>query len=196
MDTIDALLGRNSAAKLSEPAPSAEALDNIYRAALRAPDHARLTPWRFLVIAGDARRQLGDLFASVSLADQPELNEEALDRVRAKAQRAPLVLVVVVRLQSHPKVPEIEQYLSAGSAAHAMLLAAHAQGFAAIWRTGPMAFNPQVRHGLGLAANERVLGFLYLGTRQGPAKPLPRYEIDDYFTPWSGLDEQSKVETP
>jgi nitroreductase len=184
MDKLDVLLKRNSSAKLSEPAPAGETLQIIFQAALRAPDHARLKPWRHLVIEGDARHRLGELFASVALAEQPSLDDEALVKIKAKALRAPLLIVVVARLQQHPKVPAIEQYLSAGAAAHAMLLAADAQGFAGIWRTGSMAFNRAVMTGLGLAEHEHIVGFVYLGTREGRAKPLPEYSIDEFFERW------------
>ena len=175
MDALEALLSRNSAPKLSEPAPTGDALQRIFQAALRAPDHARLKPWRNLVIEGEARHRLGELFAQVAAGGETTLDEEALAKIRSKPLRAPLIIVVAVRLQVHPKVPEIEQYLSAGASAHAMLLAAHAQGFAGIWRTGAMAFNRELMRGLGLAENEHIVGFLYLGTPEGRAKHLPEY---------------------
>lgn len=184
MDALQALLERNSASKLTEPAPAGEALQQLFKAALRAPDHARLKPWRFLVVDGQGREQLGELFAQVALADKPNLDAEALSGIRAKTQRAPMIVIVVARLQEHPKVPEIEQYLSAGAAAHGMLLAAHAQGFAGIWRTGPMAFHPAVHRALRLADNEKIIGYLYLGSRDGDAKPLPEYNTADFFQYW------------
>ncbi len=184
MDAIDALLGRNSAGQLTDPAPRGEDLQTLFKAALRAPDHARLKPWRFLVIEGQGRAQLGEVFAQVALADNPALDREALDKLRAKPLRAPLIIVVIARLQQHPKVPEIEQTLSAGAAAHGILLAAHALGYAGIWRTGPMAFHPGVHRALGLQTEEKIVGFLYLGTRQGEAKPLPDYPICDFFQYW------------
>ena len=184
MDALEALLSRNSAPKLTEPAPSGDALQKIFQAALRAPDHARLAPWRNLVIEGAARDRLGALFVQVAAAADGTLDDEALAKIRAKPLRAPLIIVVAVRLQVHPKVPEIEQYLSAGAAAHAMLLAAHAQGFAGIWRTGDMAFNRAFMTVLGLADNEHIVGFLYLGTPEGRAKPLPQYCTEDYFEFW------------
>jgi nitroreductase len=184
MDAIDALLGRNSASQLTDPAPRGKDLQTLFKAALRAPDHARLKPWRFLVIEGQGRAQLGEVFAQAALADKPALDRQALDKLRAKPLRAPLIIAVIARLQQHPKVPEIEQYLSAGTAAHGMLLAAHALGYAGIWRTGPMVFHPGVHRALGLQANEKLVGFLYLGTRQGEAKALPDYPSCDFFQYW------------
>ena len=151
MEALQNLLARNSAPKLQAPAPGGEALEHIFQAALRAPDHARLRPWRFLVIEGEGRVRLGELFAEVSRKADPTISPEQMDKLRGNPLRAPMLIVAAARLQQHPKVPEIEQYLSAGSAAQAMLLAAEAQGFAGIWRTGPMAFNDDVHAGLGLA---------------------------------------------
>ena len=85
-----------------------------------------------------------------------------------------------------PKVPEIEQLLSAGCAAHAVLLASHALGFGAIWRTGPVTYLPGLNPALGLAENERVVAFLYLGTIAGTPKPLPEHDFDDFIGTWEG----------
>ena len=89
-----------------------------------------------------------------------------------------------MRFSEHPKVPRIEQWLSAGCAAHGLLQAAEAQGFAGIWRTGDAAFDRSVMDGLGLGADEEIVGFLYLGSRQGPAKPLPEMSVTDYVSQW------------
>lgn len=184
MDALSLLLGRNSAAKLCEPAPAGEALDTIFQAALRAPDHARLRPWRFLTVAADARYALGDIFADALVERNPQATPAELDKARNKTLRAPMIVIVVVNFQEHPKVPHIEQQLSAGCAAHAMLLAAHAQGFAGIWRTGANAFDRRVMDTLGLAVNEEIVGFLYLGTVDGRYKPLPNLAIADYVQEW------------
>ncbi len=184
MDAFDLLHGRNSVAKLCEPAPGKEALENIYRAALRAPDHARLRPWRFLSVTGDGRNKLGELYARALAARNSQATVAELDKARGKALRAPLIVVVVACIQAHPKVPKVEQLLSAGCAAHAMLLAVHALGFAGIWRTGANAFDRMVMDGLGLAANEELIGFLYLGTVDGKAKPLAELNVADYVQEW------------
>ncbi len=184
MSAMDALLGRNSATHLSDPAPRGEDLQMLLRAGLRAPDHARLKPWRFLVVEGQGRLALGDVFAQVALADNPAMDAAALDKLRKKPLRAPLIVIVVARLQEHPKVPEVEQLLSAGCAAHGILLAAHAMGYAGIWRTGSMAFHPGVYRSLGMKPKEKIVGFLYLGTREGEARVLPRYEVCDFVEYW------------
>jgi nitroreductase len=98
--------------------------------------------------------------------------------------RAPLMVVVVCRFSEHPKVPRDEQLLSAGCAAHSLLLAAEAQGYAGIWRTGNYALDSHVHAALGVSENEEVVGFLYFGTRDGQAKALPQREVDEYVSYW------------
>jgi nitroreductase len=98
--------------------------------------------------------------------------------------RAPLLLVVVARLSEHPKVPAIEQRLSAGCSAYAALLAAEAMGYGGIWRTGAPAFDRGVMDALGLNADEEIVGFLYLGTAQGPRKPVPELAPEEFLTTW------------
>lgn len=191
MNALELLHSRNSAPKLTEPAPSGEVLDNMLKAAIRAPDHARLRPWRFLTIQGDARQRLGELMVAAGRqraeqSGQAPLSAEDCAKVQAKALRAPLIIVVVVKLSEHPKVPVIEQRLSAGCAAHSLLLAAHAQGFAGIWRTGANAFDKTVFAGLGLVEDEEITGFLYLGSVDGRYKPLPELAVEDFCQDWQG----------
>lgn len=183
MSLIDLLHQRNSAPKLCEPGPDAAVMERLFMAAMRAPDHARLKPWRFLLVEGDAREALGELYAEAAALRDPAADVE---KAKAHPLRAPVLVVVIARLQAHPKVPEIEQMLSAGCAAHGLLLAAEAEGFAGVWRTGDHAFDPHVAKGLGLEANERIVGFIYLGSRNGPAKPLPNYSTDDFVSSWEG----------
>jgi nitroreductase len=189
MDAITLLHGRNSAPRLTEPAPSSEILDDMFKAAFRAPDHARLRPWRFLTIEGESRNQLGDVFANAAQLrnaanNGPSLTEGELDKIRSKALRAPLIIAVIACVQEHPKVPEIEQIISAGCAAQNILLAAHAHGFAGVWRTGANAFDREVMNQLGLSAHEQLVGFLYLGTIEGKYKPLAELQVEDYCQPW------------
>ncbi len=186
MDALTALHTRNSAPSLVEPAPGPEARRAIFAAALRAPDHARLRPWRFLVVEGEARHRLGERLAEVAAEADPGIDEQQRLKLRNAPLRAPLLVIVVARLQESPKVPEIEQLLSAGCAAHAILLASHALGFGAIWRTGPVTYLPGLNAALGLGSDERVVAFLYLGSVAGQAKPLPQHEQGDYVSNWEG----------
>lgn len=190
MDALELLQARNSSPKLTEPAPSGEQLDTLFKAALRAPDHAALRPWRFLVIEGEDREALGELFARALRQRNPEATEAELDKARSKALRAPLIVTVIVRIREHPKVPPIEQRLSGGCAAYGVLLAAEAMGFSGIWRTGANAFDRNVMNGLGLAEDEEIIGYLYLGSREGRAKPLPEHPVEEFVQRWPGSSNQ------
>jgi nitroreductase len=185
MQALDLLLNRVSVGRLLEPAPDAAQRELMFRAALRAPDHGQLRPWRFLTVEGDARVRLGELFAA-AMASDPANKAEALDKARAMPLRAPLLIVVVARLSEHPKVPQEEQVLSAGCAAHGLLLAAQELGFGAIWRTGALAHHPQVLAGLGLHTSERIVGFLYVGSFEGERRTPPALEPVQFVSAWQG----------
>ena len=108
----------------------------------------------------------------------------ARSKTRSAPLRAPLLVVVVAKLSEHPKVPALEQRLSAGCAAQAILLAAEALGYAGIWRTGDAAFDRLVMTGLGLSSDEEITGFLYIGTRDGVAKSIPQLDAAEFVTNW------------
>lgn len=186
MNAITALLTRNSAVRLSDPAPAGAAREQIFRAALRAPDHARLQPWHFLVVEGDGRAALGAAMARAMQRHAPGTDAAALEKLGANPLRAPLVLVLVARVRDNPKVPALEQELAVACAAQNMLVAAHALGFGGIWRTGAVTWTAELREELGLPAGDRVLGFLYLGTPQGAPKPLVDVDPAAHFRAWPG----------
>ena len=184
MQALDALLNRVSVPRLVEPAPNAAQREALFQAAARAPDHGQLRPWRFLTIEGAAREQLGGLLAAAVQA-QGEATQAALDKALAMPMRAPLLIVVIAKLQDHFKVPRSEQRLAAACAAHGILLAAYAQGVGAVWRTGELSYSPQVAKGLGLADTEEVIGFLYVGTPLNPPRTAPVVAVEDFVSAWS-----------
>lgn len=186
MEALDALLNRVSVPRLVEPAPDAAQRDLMFRAALRAPDHGQLRPWRFLTIEGAARERMGELFAEALQVADAQAAPEALNKARGMPLRAPLLVVVIARVQAHPKVPASEQVIAAGCAAHGMLLAAHAQGIGAVWRTGDMAYNVHVGKGLGLAADEQIIAYLYLGTPERELRRVPEMVVEDFVSAWQG----------
>jgi nitroreductase len=184
MDALEALHTRVSSPRLIDPIPTAEELQNIYKAALRAPDHLALRPWRFLVVSGEARDRLGELFAAAAQSDHPEITERELLRERAKPLRAPLLVIAVAVTQAHDTVPEVEQLISTGASVNNMMLAAYSQGIGAMWRTGGMAYHPVVRAGLELSEHERIVGFLYLGQVQGGVRKPPELAVSEFFEEW------------
>lgn len=186
MDAMALLQQRSSSARLAEPAPTDAELNDIFVAASRAPDHARLRPWRFRLIQGEARHHLGELFADAAAARNPDCSETELQRFKAQPLRAPLIMVVSAVVVEHPKVPPIEQQLAAGCAAYGALLATEALGYAGIWRTGAHAFDRRVMCGLGMAENEEIVGFLYIGSREGGSKLLPEPALSEFVQTWTG----------
>lgn len=185
MDAIDALLSRKSSAMLEKPAPSQEEIQILLQAAVRAPDHCRLRPWKFLIIENDARGALGDVMVEAQRIREPEVSGAMLEKTRGKPLRAPLIIVVIAKVKTHPKVPKVEQILSAGAAAQNIMIAAHALGYAGIWRSGAPCFDDHVRSSLGATDDDQIVGFLYLGTAS--KKPvLPNEPTDDYLEFWTG----------
>ena len=187
MDALAALHHRVSVGALTDPAPDNAQRENIFRAALRAADHGNLRPWRFLLVEGEARNRLGEIYlrASEAAAGEP-LADAQRERTLSLPLRAPLILVAITRLQEHPKVPFDEQRMSTAGAVQAMLTAAFAEGVGAYWRTGALAQNRDVAQGLGLAENEEISGFIYMGTPAKPPRPAPDLAVSDFFAEWTG----------
>jgi nitroreductase len=177
MDAIELLTTRASNGKLTDPAPDAETLQLAFTAAARAPDHQSLRPWRVFVVRDAARERLGDLMAESVRRVNPEISADELAKTKAKAFRAPMVLVVAAVVRPHPKVPAIEQVLSTGTAAYALLLALQARGFSAIWRTGGFAYDAELKRAFGLQPEDAIVGFIYTGTAKQPTpnstRPVP-----------------------
>jgi nitroreductase len=189
MEALEAVITRCSVAPafLAEPAPDATALERILAAGASAPDHGRLRPWRFIVIRGDARARLGEVFAAALRRRDPAAADAALEQERTRPLRAPLVIAVAARLdRQHAKIPEIEQILSAGAAVQNMLLAAHAQGYGGKWLTGANAYDENVKAALGLAPDDRLVAFLYLGSIDGRPPTVPHADAREHAVEWSG----------
>lgn len=186
MDAISALTNRVSIAKLEQPGPTPEQWQILLNAALRAADHGQLRPWRFLTIEGEAREALGKLYCQAALAADESLSSGQQQKFEAMPMRAPAVLVIIASCKPHPKVPKQEQIISAGAAAQNIINAAFALGLGAMWRTGDMAYSEQVRQGLGLTADEELIGYIYLGSPAG-AKSLPSLpSLEELCQPWHG----------
>ena len=177
MDLIDGILSRQSVAGLGEPAPSSAVLHRAFRCALAAPDHGRLRPWRFVVCHGEERPKLGKLLGQSMKRRQPDATEDMIAQEEARALRAPLIITALCRPPSTERIPEIEQMLAVGAAVQNMCLALHADGFGAIWRTGPAAYDPEVAAALGFGPSARIVGFIYVGTplqkTHDVTRPLP-----------------------
>jgi nitroreductase len=185
MDALDAMTSRLSAPALVPPEPDAATLERILAAAANAPDHGKLKPFRFILIRGRARLAFGEVCAEAMKRREPQADAAALDRERQKALRAPLIIAVAAKVVKH-KIPEIEQVLAAGAAAQNIFLAAHAEGFGAMWKTGAPAYDPYVKLALGLSEDDAIVGFLYLGRPDRPLPPRPTRPATELVTEWTG----------
>ncbi|MEW6446338.1 MAG: nitroreductase family protein [Pseudomonadota bacterium] len=187
-NAIDLLLNRHStpAKRLTEPAPEGERLDLILRAAMSAPDHGALRPWRFLLVRGEARKRLGDIFAEGFVRRHPDAEPDKIDRQREKTLRSPLLILLIAHLQACAKVPEWEQMMAVGAAAEHMQLMAQALGFGSVWLSGESCEDDWVRQALGLAENERLAGYLAMGTPTEPCPARARPSPSEFSREWTG----------
>lgn len=170
---------------LGEPGPDATQLHTLLTAAVRVPDHGKLTPWRFIRIAGARRRELGDLLAARQRERDPDCAPAVIEKDRQRFDHAPLIVAVVAVIEAGHKVPEQEQLLSAGCACLTLLQAAQAMGFGAQWLTGWAAYDPVILAKLGLAASENLVGFIHIGTAREPAPERPRPDPATLLTDWA-----------
>lgn len=181
MDTLTALTHRVSVPRLTEPGPRADQLQHLLRAALRAPDHGLLRPWRFIVLDGALRERLGDIMERHLLREQPDADAATRDKARNKALRAPTVIIAVAEITVGHKVPAWEQVLAVGAAVQNMMIAAHALGVGAMWRTGAIANDATAKRELGFSDKDQVVAFLYLGTPAGSVKAIPEEAVETYL---------------
>ena len=183
-DALNMLMTRQSHWPLAEPAPDDSQLQQIFDAALRAPDHGALRPWRFVLIRGDARLKLGELLVDLACARAPGEPRSAHEHRGRRALAAPVVIALLVSLTRETKVPEVEQLLCVGAAAMNMLNAIHALGFGGFWATGPDSYEQQMHRALGLTEHDRLLGFLFVGTPAVGVRAVERPSSDRYVTEW------------
>ncbi len=186
---LDLLLTRRSvkAPMLSEPGPSPDQLATILRAAARVPDHKKLEPWRFILFEGDARARFGEVLAAACTNEDKEPPSAVrLETERTRLLRAPTVVAVISRVTPHPAAPEWEQVLSCGAACMNLCLAANAMGFGTCWLTEWYSFSVGVRRALGLADNERIAGFVDIGTAKERQPDRERPDVAKITTRWAG----------
>ena len=179
-DAIDLLKSRRSVKpmELRAPGPGTEELETLLTIASRVPDHGKLTPWRFLIFQGAARDAAGDTIAAVFKANNPQASDDQIAFERSRLARAPLVIAVISRAGPHVKIPLWEQQLSSGAAAMNLVIAAHALGYAASWLTEWYAYDRAVLDALGLEPNERIAGFVHIGTAEKAPEDRPRPALD------------------
>lgn len=171
------------ASELVEPAPDQHQLEIILQAAMSAPDHGNMRPFRFLIIQGEARTELSKVFEDA--ARNRNLDDAAILKQKSKPLRSPMIIGVVASLTQSPIIPEIEQLLCAGCAAQHIQLACSQLGFGSIWLTGDNCYDQSVYQALGLQLNERMVGFIYVGSlKSKPEKKIrnPAMKITQSWT--------------
>ena len=179
MDALEAIFMRQSV-KLVRPDPvPRELIEKLLAAGAQAPNHHKVRPWRFVVLTGTARDALGAVLADALAARNPAAPPEALAVERAKPLRAPVVIAIGVDKATAPKVDEFENACAAAAAAQNILLAAHALGLGGMWRSGDPIFDPLVRQALGFAADQQMVGFIYIGYPQAELPPPNRPGAED-----------------
>jgi nitroreductase len=185
---LDALLSRQSYGILRDPAPGDGDLNLIFDAALRAPDHGRLRPWRFVVIRGAAREALVDLMVE-SIKRRPEpAQESAIKKTRERIGTMPLIVAAGAKIKADGPIPEIEQLLSTGAATMNVLNAAHALGYGAKWVTPGPVYDREFNAALGFTWPDRLVGMLFIGTK--PKEQMPtvvRPARADHVREWLGV---------
>lgn len=171
--------------QLQTPGPDHEILLRMLQSAARVPDHGKRVPFRFLRIAGQARFDLGEMLVARTRERDPDAGDGAIEKDRGRFSHAPVVVAVIARLGPDEKIPEQERLLSAGCVCFALLQAAQAMGFGAQWLTGWPAYDPVILQALGLAEDEKIAGFIHIGTPKLEAPERERPDPQDLLSDWA-----------
>jgi nitroreductase len=182
MDALEDIFTRHSISKVKPDPLPREMVEKLLAAAVQAPNHFRIRPWRFIVLTGEARSRLGEAMAQAHLLRHPDSSESDLNVERARPLRAPVIIAVGVDKPSEPKVVEIENICAAAAAAENILLAANALGLGAMWRTGPAARELEVKTFLGLEPDQHLIAFIYVGYPEPLPEPRERPSYEDRTT--------------
>lgn len=180
-DTVKLLKTRRSprVTDLAAPGPNAAEIETLLTIAARVPDHGKLAPWRFLVMQGDKKRAFAEALIPIFRQSHPEATEDQLQKEPQRLIGAPLVIAVISRAGKHAKIPEWEQVLSAGAACMNLVIAAHALGYGAAWLTGWAAYERPALDLLGVGADERVAGYVHIGSMSVAQGERPRPLLTD-----------------
>ena len=163
MEALEAIITRHSISKVKPDPLPRELIEKLLKAAVQAPNHYRVRPWRFVVLTGESRQALGEVLAQALKKQNPELPEAGMEIERAKPLRAPVLIAVGVDKPADPRVLEIENICAVAAAVENLLLAAHAEGLGAHWRTGSAARDPEVKKFLGFSPEQELISFVYIG---------------------------------
>ncbi len=191
MSVFDTIQARRSIGLMKADLPPKDLIERILQAATYAPNHHEVEPWRFVVLAGAARIELGNLMAESLAAKLTDLDDEKaqaiLTKERNKPLRAPVVIMVASLEPKQPKVRDIENVEAVSAAVQNMLLVAEEEGLATIWRSGEPSFDPKIKSFFGLAPHEHIVAFVYLGYAAVPRTDRTPTPFDQK-TEWRGWE--------
>ena len=182
MEVLEAIHTRHSEGKVKPDQVPHDLIEQLLASAVQAPNHYKVRPWRFVVLIGAGREKLGEAMAQSTKVNQSDATEDDLQKDRAKPLRAPVVIAVGVDKPALTKAKENENVCAAAAAIQNMLLAAHALGLAAMWRTGPSATDPAIKHLFGWEADQYLIGFVYSGYPLETPAPQERPSFEDRTT--------------
>ena len=186
-ETLELLMLRRSLTvkDMVHPGPSEEQLKQILEIGSRVPDHKKQVPWRFLTFEKSTRGKFGKILRTIFAKNNPKTNEKILDFEENRFLRAPLVIAVISTAdKDNPKVPEWEQILTAGAVCQNILIASNAMGYASQWLTEWYAYDKVVLKKLNLNPNERIAGFIYIGTASKQPKERGRPDLANLVKKW------------
>ncbi len=188
-ETLDLLALRRSTpnALIVEPGPDAAQIEDLLTIGARISDHRRIVPFRFVVLAGAARADFGERLAAIFSANNPQADEAVIENERQRFARIPVTIAVVSKPDKNHKTPVWEQQLTAGAVCQNILIAANAMGFAAQWVSEWIAYDRAALNCLGLGAEEKLAGFILLGSAKEPPKERPRVAAQEITQYWQGL---------
>ena len=179
MELFEAIHTRHSVKKVGRDPLPRTTIERLLDAAVQAPNHHHVRPWRFVVLSGAARNRLGEVMAASQNERRPDLPPETFDKTRGLPLRAPVLIAVGVDKPAASNVIEIENLSAASAACQNILLAAHALGLGAMWRTGEWARDPHVKQFLGFQPDQYIAAFLYIGEPELPPEVTPRPGFED-----------------
>lgn len=185
-DVFTIIRERRSIGRVKQDAVSRKLIEQILEAGTWAPNHHRTEPWKFAVLTGEGRRSLGNVLAEIALEDKVQLSDEEREAVKEKqvanAFRAPVVITVMVTPSDGPKVIRQEELAAGHAAAQNMLLAVHALGLGAVWRTGMQAYHPKMKELFNLRQDDEIIGFIYIGYPDMPMPTVKRISFEEKTT--------------
>lgn len=192
MTVFETIKRRRSISKMTAQSPTRTQIEQILEAATHAPNHHKVEPWKFIVLAGKARNELGEIMAATlaeKLASTEQTNAQAIiEKERNKPLRSPVLIVVAAEHATQPNILDIENIEATAAGVQNMLLAAEEMGLAAMWRTGDGVYDLNIKKWLGLVPEDHIVAFLYLGYPAIEGQERRPQTIENKTT-WLGWEE-------